>query len=405
MPPPMTCVEPASSGDSARRRLRIALVIEDVSLGGGQERVLAELAPRLARHHEVHLFCFTARDLDDATITVHRLRGLRVPLGLRALWFVLVSSLAVRPRAFDIVLSQGGNTLVQNVVLAHTVHRDRRRVRREIERRFRLKPAWRRTCERFRDGLFAALERRAVLRCRGRVIAVSRSVRDYFVREYGLHPEEVYVAPSGVDHSVFHPGLREAARPRVRDELGVAEDEFVALFMGGLWFEKGLPEVIEALALTDRPVRLVVVGRGERELFGAMAREHGVADRVIFVPHVDRPQDYFAMADCLVHPYPVEPFGLVVLEAAACGLPVVAARSGVALDLVEEGVSGLFVRREPQDIAAALDRLAGERGLLAAMGEEIHRRALAFTWDRQAEQIEELLQSAASRKTGRGDEA
>lgn len=397
----MIHTDPAASDDNARRRLRIALVIEDVSLGGGQERVIAELAPRLARHHEVHLFCFTARDLGDAAITVHRLRGLQVPLGLRALWFVLVSSLAVRPRDFDIVLSQGGNTLVQNVVLAHTVHRDRRRMREEIERRFHLKPAWRRAWERLRDGLFAALERRAVLRCRGRVIAVSRSVRDYFVREYGLDPTEVRVAPSGVDHSVFHPGLREVARPRVRDELGLAEEEFVALFMGGLWFEKGLPEVIEALALMERPARLVVVGRGERELFSAMAHERGVAERVIFVPHVDRPQDYFAMADCLVHPYPVEPFGLVVLEAAACGLPVVAARSGVALDLIEEGVSGLFVKREPADIAAALDRLAGEQGLLVGMGEEIHRRALAFTWDGQAEQIEELLlQSAAEQEGG-----
>ncbi|MGD9497571.1 MAG: hypothetical protein AB7Y46_14815, partial [Armatimonadota bacterium] len=51
------------------RRLRIALVIEDVSFSGGQERVLAELAPRLARRHEVHLFCHRARDLDLTAIT------------------------------------------------------------------------------------------------------------------------------------------------------------------------------------------------------------------------------------------------------------------------------------------------------------------------------------------------
>lgn len=381
----------ATAIGSPSRRLRIALVIEDVSLGGGQERVVAELAPRLARRHEVHLFCHTVRDLDLQGITVHRLPALPAPQGPRALWFTLHSSLALRPRRFDVVLSQGGNTLVQNFVLAHTVHRDRHRIRMEIERRFRLKPAWRRVWERLRDAIFAALERRAVLRCRGRVIAVSQSIRDYFVREYGLRPDEVHIARSGVDHRLFSPDVRAEARLRIRRELGLSDTDFVALFMGGLWFEKGLPEVIAALGLTAEPVRLVVVGRGEREVFAEMAADRGVADRVNFVPHVDRPQDYFAMADCLVHPYPIEPFGLVVLEAAACALPLLAARTGVALDLVEDGVSGFFIEPTPSVIAARLDRLARAGDALEEMRHEVHARSLDFTWDRQAEQIEEIF--------------
>ncbi len=380
-----------SATRSPTRRLRIALVIEDVSLGGGQERVLAELAPRLARRHEVHLFCHTVRDIDLRGITVRRLRALPAPQGPRALWFTLLSSLALRPREFDVVLSQGGNTLVQNFVLAHTVHRDRRRVRVEAERRYHLSPAWRRAWERVRDALFAALERRAALRCRGRVIAVSRSVREYFVREYGLRPDEVHVARSGVDHEVFSPDTRAEARPRIRRELGLSDAQFVALFMGGLWFEKGLPDVIAALGLTAEPAHLVVVGRGDRDVFARMAAEHGVIERVRFVPHVNRPQDYFAMADCLVHPYPIEPFGLVVLEAAACGLPLLAARTGAALDLIEDGVSGMFVEPTPSDIAAGLDRLAGPGDALEEMRRAVHARSLDFTWERQAEQIEDIF--------------
>jgi len=381
----------ATATRSPSRRLRIALVIEDVSLGGGQERVLAELAPRLARRHDVHLFCHTVRDLGLQGITVRRLRALPAPQGPRALWFTLLSSLALRPREFDVVLSQGGNTLVQNFVLAHTVHRDRRRIRVQTQRRYGLNPAWRRAWECVRDALFAALERRAALRCRGRVIAVSRSVRDYFVREYGLRSDEVHIARSGVDHQVFTPDARPQARPRIRRELGLSGADFVALFMGGLWFEKGLPDVIAALSLTAEPSRLVVVGRGEREVFAQMAADHGVADRVSFVPHVDRPRDYFAMADCLVHPYPVEPFGLVVLEAAACGLPLLAGRTGAALDLIEDGVSGRFIEPQPPDIAAGLDRLARAGDALEEMRREVHLRSLDFTWERQAQQIEEIF--------------
>lgn len=373
------------------RRLRIALVIEDVGLGGGQERVLAELAPRLARRHDVHLFSFTVRDIDLAGITLHRLPDPPLPLGARALWFVLASSLTINPRRYDVVLAQGGNTLVQNFTLLHTGHSERRSARLQIQRRLRPRPASRRAWEWLRDALFIRLEGRAVRRCRPRVLVISRSIRDYVIREWDLQPDEVHVTRNGVDHAVFRPELRESARPRLRSELGLSEERFVALFMGGRWFDKGLPEVIEAVSRCETHPHLAVVGRGDREHFAARAEHLGVGGRVSFIPHVDRPQDYFAMADCLVHPNPIEPFGLVVLEAAACGLPVLAARSGVALDLIDDGVTGLFVERDPGEIAQGLDRLAADRELTRRMGERIHERSLRFSWDRQAEEIERLF--------------
>jgi len=383
------------------RRLRIALVIEDVGPGGGQERVIAELAPRLARNHDLHLFCFEARDVPLDGITVHRLRDPRLPLGMRALWFMLASSLAIRPRDFDVILSQGGNCLVQNAMLAHTGHRERRRIRRELQQRGRQRTIVRRAWEALRDRAFIRLEARAVRRCRGRIMTVSRSLSGYFLREYGLLPEQVHVTRNGVDHAVFHRGLREEARPRIRACLGIGEDEFVAIFMGGRWHEKRLVEVVQALGLTRAPVRLVVVGDGERAPFEAIAAEAGARERLLFVAHVDRPQEYLAMADCLVAPNPEEPFGLVTLEAAACGLPLIAARTGAALDLVEDGVSGFFVEPEPAQIAPRLDELARDRERVTAMGEAAWERAQAFSWERQAEEIEALLLRFAAEEAER----
>ncbi|HCA48524.1 MAG TPA: hypothetical protein DEP45_14580 [Armatimonadetes bacterium] len=373
------------------RRLRIALVIEDVGPGGGQERVIAELAPRLARNHDLHLFCFKVRDVPLDRITVHRLRDPHLPLGARALWFTLASSLAIRPRDFDVVISQGGNTLVQNAMLAHTGHRERRRIRRELQQRGRRRSIVRRAWEGVRDRVFVRLEARAVRRCRGHIMTVSRSLKDYFLREYDLPPDEVHVTRNGVDHAVFRRGLREEARPRIRACLGIGEDEFIAVFMGGRWHEKRLAEVVLALGRTREPLRLVVVGNGERAPFEALATQAGARERVLFVAHVDRPQDYLAMADCLIAPNPEEPFGLVTLEAAACGLPLIAARTGAALDLVEDGVSGFFVEPEPVQIAARLDELARNCERATAMGEAAWERAQAFSWDGQTKEIEALL--------------
>jgi len=374
------------------QRLTIALVIEDVNMRGGQERVIGELAPRLAARHEVHLFCHTVADIPLDDITVHHIRAIRAPLGPRAMWFALASSLALRRHRYDVVLSQGGNTLAQNFALIHTCHRDRRQVRLDIERRWHMKNPLRRAWEASRDALFAGLERRAARRCRGRVIAISQDVKLYLMREYGLAASDIHVAPNGVDHERFRPDPTGLHRDRIREELGLAGDEFVALFMGGLWFEKGLPGVLEALALTHHQPHLVVVGSGDADRFGAVARASGVADRVHFVPHVTDPEAWYTAADCLVHAPAVEPFGLVMVEAAACGLPLLATRTGVALDLIEDGASGFFIERDdPSSIARGLDRLAADPELRRKMSAQMRERSMQFDWDQQAEQIEAVF--------------
>ena len=253
--------------------------------------MLAELAPRLAARHEVHLFCHTARDLDADAVSIHHLRALPAPPGVRALGFALTSSHALVPRAFDVVLSQGGNTLGQNFALAHTVHGDRHRDRAAVERRHRVRPFWRRTWEATRDALFMRLERRAALGCRGRVIAVSRSVAEYFVREYGLSPDEAHVAPNGVDHAprphwaarldraFVHPGLG-------RESLGAVRGASTEAPGGGH----------RRAGRCEHPIP----GGGGRASASSCAPgcAGGPGDAGEFVPHVTAP-GLLRLADCL----------------------------------------------------------------------------------------------------------
>ncbi len=374
-----------------RQRLRIAIAIEEVNRRGGQERVIAELAPRLSKSHEVHLYCYNVADIPLEGIEVRRVRGIPGRVGMRALWFVLASSVAIRPRSYDVVLSQGGNTLVQNFALAHTCQRERQRVRREVEWRYRPPGLLGRVWIALREAIVIALERRASLRCRGRLIAVSKVLAEYYVREYALKPEEVLVANNGVNHEVFNLKVRDKHRERVRAELGLREEDFVPLFLGGRWFDKGVLFVLDALSLMRQPAKALIVGSGDVPFFQQYADARGIGDRVTFVRPTDRPEAYYAAGDCFVFPSRAEGLPLVLPEAAACGLPLVCTRVGGADLLLADGVSGFFVQRDPGDIAEKLDRLASDPALREKMSEEVHQRSLQFSWDRQAREIERVF--------------
>jgi glycosyltransferase involved in cell wall biosynthesis len=162
------------------------------------------------------------------------------------------------------------------------------------------------------------------------------------------------VIPNGVDLQRFAPDA--AARADVRRRLGVGDGELVCAFVGGDWRRKGLPVVIEALAGRPR-WRLVVVGSGDRGEMQALAARHGVAGRVDFVGRVDDPQRYLCAADALSMPSLYEPWGNAVLEACACGLPVVVAPAQGVDDFVEAGVPGLVTAAEPASVAEALAAL------------------------------------------------
>ena len=115
------------------------------------------------------------------------------------------------------------------------------------------------------------------------------------------------------------------------------------------------------------------------------------------------PEPYFAAADCFVFPSRVEGFGLVMAEAAACGLPLIVTPAGVGAELAEDGVSGCLVDQAhgeqaekdlAERIAAYIVELADHREQAVRMGLAARERSLPFTWDRQAELVEAVLERA-----------
>jgi len=163
---------------------------------------------------------------------------------------------------------------------------------------------------------------------------------------------------------------------------------------------KGIDHLIEALALVDRPARLLILGRGqEQERLEALSQEIGLSDRVTFSGEVDRAGVLAAMAEADVFVLASSYEGLphVLLEAMACGLPVVATRVGGTPEVVEDGRTGLLVPYgKPDELARAVRGVLARPELAAALSQAGQARAAEFAWTRTVAQTADLIAEVLS---------
>jgi len=362
--------------------VRIAYVIHDCNREGGQERYIAELADRLGGRHEVHVYARTCCGVAAGRVRFHPVVVPGWPIVLKSATFFARASALVRREAFDIVHTIGACAGSQNVVTAQFVEAAwYERWRNLPDRQWGLM----RTGYHRLNSRFNILCERRVYRGRGlrAVIAVSRSVRGELSRYYGLDGARIPVIYNGVDPRVYHPDRREEWRRQVREAFGIPEEGPTLLFVGA--FErKGLRYLIEALPLIPDPrVRLLVVGRGMGSGGPALAARAGVADRVVFAGHHADTERFFAAADLFVMPTLYEPFGMVIAEAMASGLPVVTSRLAGAGELIEDKVDGVLLEEptDPAAIAREVTSLIREPGLAMDMGRRARRKVEHFSWD------------------------
>ena len=207
-----------------------------------------------------------------------------------------------------------------------------------------------------------------------------------FIELYGTPPGRVEIVAPGVEHAFFAPGDKRGARKAL--ELG---DGPVLLFVGRIQPLKGVDVAVKALAaLGRRNATLLVVGgasgsEGEREMDNvrSLISTHGLDAQVRFVapqPHHIL-STYYRAADVVVVPSRSESFGLVALEAAACGTPVVANAVGGLLTIVEHGRTGFLVAdRQPDVFARHVANILDDPALSARLSVQAAERARGYTW-------------------------
>lgn len=229
------------------------------------------------------------------------------------------------------------------------------------------------------------------------VICISEMVKAEIMQHFGLPAAKLHVLYNGIDTERFHPRLREAHRSALRHQLGIPEDDTLCLFVGSGFERKGVGALLEALAELPPSVRAVVVGRDKKlAAYRRRAERLGLGTRVYFAGGQKDILPWYGIADLFVMPTLYEPFGNVILEAMACGLPVVTSTKCGGAELITPGGGGFVV--DALDVAGlrdAIDRLC-DPDLREATGQAARRRAEEFTLERMAREFSELYRSLLS---------
>lgn len=243
-----------------------------------------------------------------------------------------------------------------------------------------------------------------VLKRSNALIAESPASKRYMIQEYGVEPTKVHVIPGGVDTAVFRPQDRLQAR----QALALTAEAPLLLFVGRLQPLKGIDTFLRAAQIVRRQhpnLQVLIIGGGvdtqdeheaqELRRLQAEAARLGLHQHVHFIKA--QPQkllaQYYAAADVFVMPSHYESFGMVVLEAMACGTPVVASRVGGLTSTVVSGYTGSLVPGgDWQAFAEAILRLLHAPEVREACGQAGLRRAQAFTWPRIVERTIQLYE-------------
>jgi D-inositol-3-phosphate glycosyltransferase len=232
-----------------------------------------------------------------------------------------------------------------------------------------------------------------VIKCSEVITANSVAEAHQLQRLYGAPAERIEIVTPGVEHALFSPGDQRGAR----HALGLGRGP-VLMFVGRIQPLKGVDVAVQAFAALDRPdATLLIIGGAsgsegatEVERITALMDRLRVRQQVRLVdpqPH-HRLGTYYRAADVVLAPSRSESFGLVALEAAACGTPVVASAVGGLRTLVDHGHSGFLVEgRDPKVYASFVDEVLSNPLLAAEMAMNGAERARSYTWGSMADRL------------------
>jgi UDP-glucose:(heptosyl)LPS alpha-1,3-glucosyltransferase len=374
--------------------VKIALLIRRYLTTGGAERYAVEVAQRLARKHEVHVFAHEFEGEAGGNIFFHRVpRPFRKPAFVSQWWFAWWTGRNVR--GFDVVHTHERATRF-DVMHVHSgtfvgglfgVPGGQRK------NPFRV---WLKILTEPRVWAYWHLEKKHYRPQPGRSwIAVSKMIQREVQNFYPIPDDRFAVAHPGTDLPATD---TVAARKIWREKLSVADGETLLVFVGSEFKRKGLDALIAALALLkNQPVKLTVVGGGDVETYQQQAAALGVGGKIFWAGLVKNTSDFYAAADIFVLPTLSDAGPMSPLEAMAHGCPAIfscAKFAGMA-EMITHGEAILLNNpKDASEIAVAIEKLMNpaERENFIRKG-----RALAekLSWDRTAALVEAALEKSA----------
>jgi glycosyltransferase involved in cell wall biosynthesis len=395
---------------TAARRPRLAVISPFLDKSHGTERRVTEWISQLVGAFEIHVYSQHVEDIDPAKFTLHRIPKLPGPHIFNFLWWFAVNRLRrewdgrVRNLKYDLIFSPGPNCLDADAFSVHIVFAEYvRKIASEPDRRRTTVGSWLRSLhQHLYYRLIIFLEQRAYTRLEVPLILIAKRTFVALHEHYGRRDlcPVVYV---GLDHETFNPARRTALRKQAREELGLSNDQFVLLLVGNDWRNKGVPVLLDALALL-RELKidlLVVSSEGTEPLYASVASK-ALDGRVCVVPKRRDVEFYYAAADAYVGPSLEDTFALPPAEAMACGLPTIVSSENGTSEIITDGVDGMILRdpRDAASLAAMIRRLYEDEPFRIGLGEKAAKTALQYTWERNGRELTAIFEQILRQKAG-----
>jgi glycosyltransferase involved in cell wall biosynthesis len=397
------------------RRPRVVVLSPFVDKRHGTERCVAEQIEHLSSVYEIHLYSSRVEDVDLSGITWHRVPALGGPHLFGYIWWLCANRFQRwRDAKFrgippDVIYSAGVNCLDADVVSVHVLFskvREQMAGPENAEGKNRLK-AWPLILHRrIYYRLIEFLEKKLYGRDDIYLAAVSEKGAQDIRARFG-QKKHLSVIYHGVDSAKFNPQRRTELSMGARAELGLADDSFAVLFIGNDWRNRGLPCLLQAVAmLRDSRIHLLVVGTDSTAPYQEIAGQLGLSGRVHFLPPRADVEFYYAAADAYAGPSLEDTFSLPPAEAMACGLPVITTRNSGVSEIIHQGEDGLVLENptDAKTLSEWLARLASDASWRNQMGLAATDTASRYTWAENSAALERTIDSFLKMKiSGRID--
>lgn len=383
--------------------MKVGVVFLEYRRDKGVERISAEIADRIAdQGHTVDYYCTQWSENPASKVQFRKVRALGGFPSLRFLSFALMARMQVPWKDYDITHSYG-NVVGCDVITAQSCHR----AGMDAAQRYMPGSAGKSGNFGIADRIRLTLEHENYSRRKyKRIIAASSSVKRELMQYYNVPDDDITVIANGVDIVEFSPDQREKHGAEMRERLRIPPGSVVAIFVAHEFARKGLDALVRALALLrDENIVLVVCGDDRSTPYEQFARASGVGDQIRFAGGQEKMSSYYAAADMFVFPTLYEPFGLVITEAMASGLPVIVSNSaGVAQDIIENRKDGILLSDPGSEveIARKIRELAIDPFLRKQIGRRAREKAQGYTWERCARSVLRLYEETIAHSSQPG---
>lgn len=379
--------------------IKIAITARSYSREGGISIYVAELAEHFAMENEVHIYSTLWRDVRNKNIIFHKVHSIQNQYLFEWLSFTALNTarFKFKKNEFDIVHTNGYDSLCQDVVTAHSIHMAALNYLRTNNIPKGLGIA---------DSVSLIIEKFIYSKYRNykMIIADSTSSKEELMKYYNVPDEQIVVVPLGVDLDEYKP-IEKCKLTELRRKYKINENDIILFTVATEFYRKGMVELINAVGILVKRcgynnIKLLIASKARDEglrkgdiYYRELASMLGIGNNVLFAGHINDLNFHYNLADIFVFPTKYEAFGLPTLEAMACGLPVLNSKIGAG-ELITDGIDGIHLDNPNniEEIADKLEMLIKDEKLRKVLGKNARKTAMKYSWDETAKKTMEVYQ-------------